>query len=140
MSTLPDPLAGAIADHIGQLDALYLARVNDTLAGAPITAAEFVALIVLEAHPDGLTQTAWGQQQGVSRQRAHTVTKNLTGLGYLTLERQGRSSRVGLSESGRAFLEDTRPSVERTLGEAMHALSREEGEVLLALLTKLLPR
>ena len=134
---IDDATAGAIADHIDQLDARYLQIAAEQLAGTPVTAADLVAMIVLEAHPDGLSQTAWGQQQGVSRQRAHTIAGKLARQGFVQVERAGRASRVGLAPPGARFLEAHRGPIERALASSMTSLDAAEARVLLALLSPL---
>jgi DNA-binding MarR family transcriptional regulator len=137
MSIRPE-LAWRISDQIGHAYALSVGLAGRSLEHLEISVVEFVALVILTEFPAGLTQTRWGALQGVSRQRAHTVTKRLTGLGLVLVSRQGRASTVQASEEGSALVQKEQPALARTAAENMSGLTANEAERLSTLLAKLL--
>ncbi len=76
-----DVLTPAEAWHLTDLagaSCVALAHVaSDGARPHGVTLAELVALAILDQHPDGLGQSAWGRLQEVSRQRAHVVAREL---------------------------------------------------------------
>ena len=116
---LPEGLASQVADVVGQLHARYTGVVADHLDGTGVTAAQFIALVVLQAFPAGLTQAAWGRHQGVSRQRAHRVARELRELGFVAVRRRGRASTVALTEAGVVFLSAHGPAIDAELARRM---------------------
>ena len=115
-----------------------LALAQQEVADEPFTATEFVALAILSSVPEGLTQTAWGQYQGVSRQRAHKVSSKLEGQRLIALERHGRASTATLTATGRRIIKRVEPRLSNAYAKQFGGLSPAEAEQLSALLTKML--
>ncbi len=136
---IPPDLAWVLSDQIGHAYSLVLATVGEQVADQPFTVAEFVALAILDGFPEGLTQTAWGEYQGVTRQRAHTVSTKLAAAELITVTKKGRASTVVLSRAGRAMVRRLQPLVSERLAERMGKLTVTEGRQLSKLLTKMLP-
>lgn len=136
-SKIPPDLAWTLADQIGHAYSRVLAVSHAGLAQESITTAEFVALAVLTVFPDGLSQTAWGQHQGVSRQRAHTIAGKLSTAKLVCLRRHGRSSTITLSQRGQALVDRLRPRLSADLAREMARLSTSEASELSRLLAKL---
>jgi DNA-binding MarR family transcriptional regulator len=136
-SKIPPDLAWTVADQIGHAYSRVLAVSHAGLAHANITTAEFVALAILTMFPDGLSQTTWGQHQGVSRQRAHTIGRRLSTAKLVCLQRHGRSSTVTLSRRGQAIVDRLRPSLSADFACEMARLSTSEASELSRLLAKL---
>lgn len=138
MSHVPAELAWLIADQLGRVYAQWLAVSEQELLHEEITSAELIALAVLESFPTGLSQTQWGQYQGVSRQRAHILSKRLLASRFIVLKKSGRISTITLSATGRTTLERIRPGISERLAVAMTGLSRKEAGQLSMLLAKLI--
>lgn len=131
----PTPaLAWKLADQIGQLNSQFLAVAEDELAGSSITPGELIALSILESFPEGLTQTAWGGYQGVSRQRAHVLTKRLVVARLIKVAKDGRRASIQLTRAGRSTIEACRPSMSRRLASEMAPLGAEDAKELSRLL------
>lgn len=92
-----------LVDRLGHAHALLQARSEALVTGLDVSVSELVALFVLLSFPDGISQTDWGRLQGVSRQRAHTVTKRLLAAGLVHCEVQGRASTITLTATGDAL-------------------------------------
>ncbi len=138
MPTPPD-LAWLLSDQIGHAYAIITNAAREQLADEEVTVAEFVALVVLTEFPDGLTQTAWGQCQGVTRQRAHTISNKLSAAGLIEIARLGRSSIVKPSRAGASLVRRLRPRLSTGLVRCLGNLSRQDAKELSRLLAKLLP-
>lgn len=134
---IPPDLAWQLSDQIGHAYSIVLAISQQELADEPLTVTELVALLVLHGFPDGLTQTAWGEYQGVSRQRAHIIGNKLTGDGLVDITREGRSSTVTLTRAGKALIARVQPRASKALASAMHGLTTAEARELSKLLAKL---
>jgi DNA-binding MarR family transcriptional regulator len=134
---IPPDLAWTLADQIGRAYSIVLATSQDALANEAHSVPELVALVILDGFPDGLTQTAWGEYQGVTRQRAHTVTNKLSDAGLVDVARQGRSSTVRLTRAGKAFVARIQPETSAALASALSPLTAREARELSRLLEKL---
>lgn len=136
---LPPDLAWTLADQLGHAYSIVLGASRDALADEPLSVAEMVGLVILHGFPEGLTQTAWGEYQGVSRQRAHTIANKLGTAGLLEVTREGRSSTVMLTRAGKALVARVQPHTSAALADALGNLSASEGRELSRLLAKLGP-
>ncbi len=134
---IPPDLAWTLSDQIGHAYAVVLAASRDALAGEPLGVPELVALVILQSFPEGLTQTAWGEYQGVTRQRAHTIANMLAAEGLIEVRRSGRSSTVTLQRAGHALIDRLRPRTSKALSGALDGLSTAEARELSQLLAKL---
>lgn len=134
---IPPDLAWSLSDQIGHVYSILLAASRDALVDAPLAVPEFVALVILQSFPEGLTQTAWGEHQGVTRQRAHKVTNILAAEGLIEVEKQGRSSTVTLAPAGQALLEQYAPQTSIALAQALGRLTTKDARELSRLLGKL---
>ena len=134
---IPPDLAWQLSDQLGHAYSIVLATTRRELADETLTLAELVALVILDGFPDGLTQTAWGEYQGVSRQRAHIIGNKLDGAGLLEITRDGRSSSVTLSRAGKALIARVQPRASAALAETLGGLSTAEARELSRLLGKL---
>jgi len=134
---IPLDLAWQLSDQIGHAYSVMLSTARRELAGEPLSPAEAVALFILTGFPEGLTQTAWGEYQGVSRQRAHTIGNKLATAGLVEVTRAGRASTVTLTRAGRGFVARVQPRASEALAEALGGLSTAEARELSRLLSKL---
>lgn|GEM_PF-1239209 len=136
---VPPDVAWALVDHIGHAYSVFLHVAEGILVDADVSVPEFVALAILaEVGGDALTQTEWGRFQGVSRQRAHVVTKTLADAGLVTVQRKGRSSSIRLSKKGAQFVDTWKPTLSSAMAENMRGLSEHEARTLSRLLLKML--
>ena len=135
MPVSPD-LAWQLADDIGLVYALSLSVSEAELEGEGVRSSEFIAMVILTSFPDGLSQTAWGRYQGVSRQRAHAISKTLVSGDLITVEKRGRESVIRLTELGEEVVERLRPAISLRLSAMMDALSALEAQTLSRLLKK----
>lgn len=135
---IPPDLAWSLSDQIGHAYSILLAVSRDALADAPLAVPEFIALVILQSFPEGLTQTAWGEYQGVTRQRAHKVTSTLAAEGFIEVTKQGRSSTVTLAPAGEALLERYTPQASLALAHALGRLTTKDARELSRLLEKLI--
>lgn len=137
-SPLSESEAWSLTDLVG---ASYVA-LSDVAAGAArphdVTLVELVALAILAQHPDGLGQSRWGKLQGVSRQRAHTLTSELSRRGLVSRERHGRDSTVRFTHAGSDLVRRLRRDVGRQLASALRHMPASDAPVLARLLTLLL--
>ncbi len=134
---IPPDLAWQLSDQLGHAYSVVLSVARRELAGEPLSPAEVVALVILTGFPDGLTQTSWGEYQGVSRQRAHTIGNKLTNAGLTEVTRAGRASAVTLTRAGRALVVRVQPRTSAALAEALGGLTAAEARELSRLLSKL---
>ncbi len=134
---IPPDLAWQLSDQIGHAYSIVLASSRASLADAPLGVPELVALVILESFPDGLTQTAWGEYQGVTRQRAHKVTGTLAAQGLIAVAKHGRSSTVTLTGAGAKLIATLKPAASRALAQALGGLTTAEARELSRLLGKL---
>ena len=135
---IPPDLAWSLSDQLGHVYSILLSASRNALADAPLAVPEFIALVILQSFPEGLTQTAWGEHQGVTRQRAHTVTNTLAAEGLIAVTKEGRASTVTLAPAGQALLERYAPQTSLALAEALGRLTTKEARELSRLLTKLI--
>ncbi len=136
---IPPDLAWVLSDQIGHAYSVVLATVGEQVVDQPFTVAEFVALAVLDGFADGLTQTAWGEYQGVTRQRAHTVSTKLAAAELITITKEGRASTVVLTRAGRSMVRRLQPVVSAELARRMGRLTATEARQLSGLLAKMFP-
>jgi DNA-binding MarR family transcriptional regulator len=136
--TIPPDAAWRITDQIGHAYSVFLGLAAASLAHLDITVGEFVALTILTASPDGLTQTTWGELQGVTRQRAHTVTKRLANLGLVAVVREGRASTVTVTDAGWDLIQREQPRLAGQAAANLGSLTPTEAARLSTLLAKLL--
>lgn len=135
---IPPDAIWRLTDQLGHANAHLMGVTRDALQHLDISVGEFVALTILVEFPDGLTQTTWGRLQGVTRQRAHTVSKRLASLGLVNVQREGRSSTVTASLPGVALVQRERPALIEAAGANLGTLTAEDAAQLSALLAKLL--
>jgi len=131
-------LAFELVDRVGHAYALLHARTRTLIADLDVSVSELVALFVLLATPEGLSQTDWGRLQGVSRQRAHTVTKQLLARGLVHREIQGRSSTITLTREGRELAGVQGDRLARVAFDELSELSESEALALHAGLGKII--
>ncbi|MCP4005077.1 MAG: hypothetical protein GY725_12860 [bacterium] len=131
-------LASEIADRIGHTHVLLSDAVDEIIGPLGISRSMGIALAVLDAFPDGLSQTAWARLQGVTRQRAHALANRLDDDGLILLEAQGREVRVTLSTTGRRLVRGVEPRTQARLASATTGLSSREKRELHLLLGKLI--
>ena len=131
-------LAWSLADQLGHAYALVLALAQEKVADEPLTVTELVALVVLLSFPDGLSQTAWGKYQGVSRQRAHKISGKLEAGKLISLKRHGRSSTAKLTPAGRRIIKRIEPRLSKAYAKQFEGLSPREANELARLLSKML--
>ncbi|MAE94233.1 MAG: hypothetical protein CL910_06190 [Deltaproteobacteria bacterium] len=131
-------VAYEITDRIGYAHVLLSDAVDQVLGPRGISRSSGIALAVLDAFPEGLSQAEWARLQGVTRQRAHTLTKQLGGEDLIRLEPRGREVLVALSPVGRRLVRSLAPRTRARLATATARLSRREKRELHALLGKLI--
>ena len=137
MAVRPE-LAWTVTDHVGHAHSLLLNVAAKVFVDEDVSVPEFVALAILsEVGQDGLSQTEWGRFQGVSRQRAHVVTKTLAASGLVLVRRHGRSSTIRLSKKGERFVAKWKPALSKALATQFAGLNAKEAQTLLRLLQKL---
>lgn len=116
---LSGPQAWELADLVGA-SYVAIAEIAGEAAGTHgVNLSELIGLAILAQYPEGLTQTEWGRLQGVSRQRAHVVTRDLARRRLVVSHRRGRSSQVRLSARGARLTDEMRESVGAELSAAM---------------------
>ena len=138
MPNIPPDLAWRLADQLGHATAYVAEDMPDLLEGSGLTPSAFVALVVLSAFPDGLTQSEWGRLQGVTRQRAHTVAKQVVGAGLVKLTKQGRTATATLTAAGTEAVNARQPRMAQAVSERLNPLTPAEAQRLSDLLAKLL--
>ena len=135
---LSGPEAWELADLVGA-SYVAIAEIAGDAAGAHgVNLSELIGLAILAQHPEGLTQTQWGRLQGVSRQRAHTVTQGLVRRRLVVSRRRGRSSQVRLSAAGARLTDEMRESVGARLSSAMADVDASTLRELIRILPALL--
>lgn len=127
--------AVALVDALGRVQGKLAALVTDATASGALTPAEAVALRAVTTAPEGLSQSSWGRDLGVSRQRAHALAAGLAARGLLVVEPAGRASRVRVTPAGSAAVAAQVAQV----GDAVSArlAGFAEADALLALLGRL---
>ncbi|MFT5358855.1 MAG: DNA-binding MarR family transcriptional regulator [Polyangiales bacterium] len=133
----PD-LAWSLTDQIGHAYSVFLGVASEALQPLDTSVSEFIALAILTGFPEGLTQTDWGTFQGVTRQRAHTITKRLAGLGLVNVEKRGRASSVTPTRAGVALVAREQPALSKSAAANMGSLTSAEAKQLSRLMNKLL--
>lgn len=136
---IPGPLAWTLADQVGLLSVVLTEASAKALAKHRVTGGELVALAILVGYADGLSQSDLARHMGVSRQRAHIITRKLVRRGFLSSKRGGREAMVKLADKGRAFVKAERPGVERALAEVLQPLTAKEAQTLSQLLSRVAP-
>ena len=106
-----------LADRLGHAAALLQSAADELVEDEEVSSAELVAMFVLLAFDGGISQTEWGRLQGVSRQRAHVVTRTLLAHGYIDCRKDGRASVVTLNASGHRVAS----RLQAKTGHAMHS-------------------
>lgn len=135
---IPPDLAWTLSDQLGHAYSVMLGTARGALADERLGVPELVALVILQSFPEGLTQTAWGEYQGVTRQRAHTMANTLAAEGLVDVAKQNRSSTVTLSRAGRDLIARLQPHTSNALAAVFEGLSTAEARELSRLLSKLL--
>jgi|GEM_PF-2898842 len=102
--TLDPARTVALVDGLARVHGRLTTLVSEATATSTLTPSEGMALRVVAGAPEGLSQSRWGRQLGVSRQRAHALAEGLAARGLLTVERAGRASSVRVTASGAAAL------------------------------------
>lgn len=127
-----------LADIVGKSYAV-ISHLSDKIAAeAGVTTSQVVALAVLKAFPDGLTQTQWGKYQGVSRQRASVVAKALAAQGAIESNPRGRSTMVTLTPKGARWVQQHKKIFGSAMKKKLGNFSKQDGEHLATLLDKLI--
>lgn len=101
---------------------------------------KFCTLIVLHQHPEGVAPSELSAKIGVTRASISTMMHKLEEQGLVEVgkaEKDGRAKRVGLTEKGRAFMNEILPPHYLRITQLMDKLSGEEQRELIRLLSKL---
>ena len=131
-------LAYEIADRIGHAHVLLSDAVDEVIGPLGLSRSVGIALAVLDAYPEGLSQAAWTRLQRVTRQRAHALANRLDDDGLILIEPQGREVRVTLSAAGRRLVRGVEPRTRSRLATATARLSTRDKRDLHSLLGKLI--
>lgn len=134
---IPPDLAWIVSDHIGHAYAMFANATREQLSGEPVTGAQFIALVILGEFPEGLTQTKWGEYQGVTRQRAHTISGALASAQLINIKPSGRATEITLARAGKALVRRLRPRMSQQMAHCLGRLSTQEARELSRLLAKL---
>jgi len=127
-----------LADLVGACYVEVAAIAGEAARPHGLTLGELVALAILAQQPDGVSQSTWARLQGVTRQRAHVVTRSMEARGLVRGEGRGRDSLVRFTAKGRRTTESLRESVGAVLADAMAGLSPARLQDTAELLTGLL--
>jgi DNA-binding MarR family transcriptional regulator len=127
-----------LADIVGRSYAL-ISELSDKVATEEgVTTARVIALAVLNAFPEGISQTEWGKHQGVSRQRASVIAQELEMDGDIKTTPQGRSTIVSLTTQGTGCVRRYKQVFGSALGTKLNGFSKHDGKQLTSLLGKLI--
>jgi DNA-binding MarR family transcriptional regulator len=135
---VPPADAWHLADLVGACYVEVAAIAGDAARPHGLTLGELVALAILAQQPDGVSQSAWARLQGVTRQRAHVVTRSMEAKGLVRGERRGRESVVRFTAEGRRTTERLRESIGTVLADTMAGLTPAQLQDTAELLTGLL--
>lgn len=125
----------ALVDALGRVHGKLAAVVVDATAASAVTPAEAVALRAVTNAPEGLSQSSWGRDLGVSRQRAHALAAGLAARGLIVVEPAGRASRIRVTPAGSAAVAAQGAQVGGAVSARLGAFG--DGDALIALLGRL---
>lgn len=96
--------------------------------------ADSVLLVLYDlTEEDGLTQKQLCLGNGLSKQTVNSAVKRMAEEGYLRIENCGRTSRLWLTDYGRAFAAEHVEPIRQAEQEAMAVMSAEERAELIRL-------
>ena len=110
-------------DRLGHAYALMQEEADSLAARYGVSGAQLVALLVLLAQPNAISQTELARLTGVSRQRAHVVTRSLELAHYVQSDPRGRVVDVSLTKSGRHIARQLRNATARRAIRRLRGLS-----------------